>query len=399
MLGLVIKKKKIGFLALALGCVMLISGCGGGEKKSDGGDTIKVGVNMEMTGNGASYGADGYDGVKLAVKEFNEKGGLNGKKIELILADNKSESAESVLAAEKLMQDKVVAVIGPTTSSNAIAASQVYEASKIPGMGPTTTNPRVTVDDKGKVRQFTFRATFIDPFQGQVMAKFASQSLNAKTAAIYVDNSSDYSKGLAQFFEESFTKAGGTVVIKEAYLQKDTDYKATLTKIKAANPDVIFVPGLYQEVGLIVKQARELGISVPLLGGDCWDSDKLVEIAGAPNLDNTFFSTFYFAEDQDPKIVNFVTAYKKEYNRVPGAYAVLSYDGTKMVLDAMVKSNSTDPLKIQEELAKMKDFDGVSGKITINETHDAVKSAVILGFKGGKQFFKEKMDPRFLLKV
>jgi len=370
---------------------LVVSGCGG-DKKADS-DTIKIGVNMEMTGNGASYGADGYDGVKLAVKEFNDKGGFDGKKIELILADNKSESAESVLAAEKLMQSNVVAVIGPTTSSNAIAASQVYEANKVPGMGPTTTNPRVTVDDKGNVRQYTFRATFIDPFQGEVMAKFARESMGVQTAAIYVDNSSDYSKGLAQFFEEAFIKAGGQVVIKEAYLQKDTDYKATLTKIKAANPDVIFIPGLYQEVGLIVKQARELDITVPLLGGDCWDSDKLVEIAGANNLNGTFFSTFYFAEDQDPKVVSFVEAYKKEYDRVPGAYAVLSYDGTNMVLEALQRAGSADPVKIQAELAKMADFDGVSGKITINEKHDAVKGAVILGFREGKQFFKEKINP------
>jgi ABC-type branched-chain amino acid transport systems, periplasmic component len=383
--------KKYYLAALMLAVGLVVSGCGG-DKKADS-DTIKIGVNMEMTGNGASYGADGYDGVKLAVKEFNDKGGFEGKKIELVLADNKSESAESVLAAEKLMQSNVVAVIGPTTSSNAIAASQVYEANKVPGMGPTTTNPRVTVDDKGNVRQYTFRATFIDPFQGEVMAKFAIESMGVKTAAIYVDNSSDYSKGLAQFFEEAFTKAGGQVVIKEAYLQKDTDYKATLTKIKAANPDVIFIPGLYQEVGLIVKQARELDITVPLLGGDCWDSDKLVEIAGASNLNGTFFSTFYFAEDQDPKVVSFVEAYKKEYNRVPGAYAVLSYDGTNMVLEALQRAGSADPVKIQAELAKMVDFDGVSGKITINEKHDAVKGAVILGFQEGKQFFKEKINP------
>jgi len=208
-----------------------------------------------------------------------------------------------------------------------------------------------------------------------------------------VDNSSDYSKGLAQFFEEAFIKAGGQVVIKEAYLQKDTDYKATLTKIKAANPDVIFIPGLYQEVGLIVKQARELDITVPLLGGDCWDSDKLVEIAGANNLNGTFFSTFYFAEDQDPKVVSFVEAYKKEYDRVPGAYAVLSYDGTNMVLEALQRAGSADPVKIQAELAKMADFDGVSGKITINEKHDAVKGAVILGFQEGNSSSRKKLIP------
>lgn len=377
-------------MALMVGAVML-SGCGGEKKSSDG--VVKLGVNLEMTGGSATLGKDSYEGIQLAVKEFNEKGGFQGKKIELVLADNKSEASESVLAAEKLMQEGVVGVIGPSTSSNGIAASQVYESNQVPGVGSTCTNPRVTVDEKGKVRKYMFRATFIDPFQGQVMAKFAQETLGAKTAAIYVDNSSDYAKGLAEFFEASFKAAGGEIVSKEAYLQKDTDYKATLTKIKSTNPDVIFIPGLYQEVGMIIKQARELGIQAPLLGGDCWDSDTLVNVAGKDHLNNTFFSTFYFSGDQDPKVVQFVNAYQKEYGRVPRAYAVLHYDGAKMFLEAMVRANSTDGKKIQEELAKTKDFSGVSGNITINETHDAVKAAVILGFKNGEQFFVEKIAP------
>lgn len=386
-----LNKRYLGLLGvLGLGLV-IISGCGGDEQKNS--EVIKLGVNLEMTGNGASYGKDSFDGVQLAVKEFNEKGGFKGKKIELVTTDNKSESSEAVLAAENLMQSKVVAVIGPATSSNAIAASQVYDANKVPAIGPSCTNPRVTVDEKGKVREYMFRATFIDPFQGQVMAKFAKESLNAKTAAIYTDNSSDYSKGLAQFFEESFVESGGKIVSKEAYLQKDTDYKSTLTKIKATNPDIIFIPGLYQEVGLIVKQARELGIDIPLLGGDCWDSDVLAEIAGKDHLNNSYFSTFYFAEDQDPKIAQFVENYKKEYNRIPSAYAVLSYDATWMILDAMGRADSADPVKIQEFLAKTENFPGVSGDISINKTHDAVKAAVILGFKEGKQFFVEKVLP------
>lgn len=384
-------KYYLGLMSALIAGAMVVSGCGG--EKQGSGDTIKLGANLEMTGGSATLGKDSYEGIQLAVKEFNEKGGFNGKKVEIVLADNKSEASESVLAAEKLMQEGVVGVIGPSTSSNGIAASQVYESNKIPGVGSTCTNPRVTVDEKGKVREYMFRATFIDPFQGQVMAKFAKESLKAKTAAIYVDNSSDYAKGLAEFFEESFKAGGGQIVSKEAYLQKDTDYKATLTKIKATNPDVIFIPGIYQEVGMIVKQAREMGISVPLLGGDCWDSDTLVDVAGAENLENTFFSTFYFSGDKDPNVVNFVEAYQKEYGRVPRAYAVLHYDGAKMFLEAMVRANSTDGKKIQEELAKMKDFPGVSGNITINETHDAVKAAVILGFKKGEQFFVEKIAP------
>lgn len=382
-------KRVLGVLGI-LG-IMTISGCGGDGADKE--EVLKLGVNLELTGNGASYGKDSYDGVKLAVKEFNDKGGFKGKKIEIVTADNKSEASESVLAAEKLMQNKVFAVIGPATSSNGIAASQVYDANKVPAIGPSCTNPRVTVDEKGKVRPYMFRATFIDPFQGQVMAKFGQDTLHAKTAAIYTDNSSDYSKGLAQFFEKSFVAGGGTIVSKEAYLQKDTDYKSTLTKIKGTNPDIIFIPGLYQEVGLIVKQARELGITIPLLGGDCWDSDVLADIAGKDHLNHTYFSTFYFVEDQDPKIVQFVANYQKEYNRAPSAYAVLSYDATWMILEAMVRGESADPMKIQELLGGTKNFAGVSGEISVNETHDAVKAAVILGFKEGKQFFVEKVLP------
>ena len=382
--------KKKGIAILLVGAMMALSGCGGGDKKSD---VIKIGANLEMTGGNASFGASASNGSKLALKEFNDKGGFNGKKVELIIADNKSEASESASAMQKLVQDGVVAVIAPIASSSVIAAAQISQDSKILAISPTASNPKVTVDEKGKVRPFLFRASFIDPFQGSVMAAFAQKSLKAKTAAIYIDNSSDYAKGLAKYFEEEFVRSGGTVVIKEAYLQKDTDFKATLTKIKASNPDVIFVPGYYQEVGLIIKQGRELGLKVPFLGGDGWDSANLVSIAGAANLDNNYYCNLYSPEDKDPKTANFVEAYKQAYGQVPDSFAALSYDATWMILNAMVKANSTDPVKIRDEMEKTKDFKGVSGNITLNATHDAIKGAVIVGFKEGKQVFKERVNP------
>lgn len=385
------KKKGMALLLAGLMAVAL-SGCGGGDKKADS-NVIKIGANLEMTGGNASFGSSASNASKLALKEFNEKGGFQGKKVELVIADNKSETSESASAMQKLVQEGVVAVIAPIASSSVIAAAQISQDSKVLAISPTASNPKVTVDEKGKVRPFLFRASFIDPFQGSVMAAYAQKSLNAKTAAIYIDNSSDYAKGLAKYFEEEFVKNGGRIVAKEAYLQKDTDFKATLTKIKAANPDVIFVPGYYQEVGLIIKQGRDLGLLVPFLGGDGWDSANLVGIAGAENLDGNYYCNLYSPEDKDPKTVSFVEAYKKEYGQVPDSFAALSYDATWMILEAMVRANSTDPVKIRDEMEKTKDFKGVSGNISLNETHDAVKGAVIVGFKSGKQVFVEKVNP------
>ena len=293
-------KKTSVYWALALTVLMLtsvVAGCGGDKKPAPAAAAdIKLGANFELTGGQATFGQSSLNGVKLALKEVNATGGVIGKKITLVVADNKSEPSESTNAITKLItQDKVVAVVGAVTSSATLAASPVAHANKIPFVSNTSTNPKVTLED-GKVKPFAFRACFIDPFQGTVMANFASKSMKVKTAAIYVDQSSDYAKGLAQFFEEGFVKAGGKIISKEAYLQKDKDFKSTLTKIKASNPETIFVPGYYEEVGLIVKQARELGYNGPMIGGDGWDSPKLVEIAGKDALIITFFS-FHYAAD------------------------------------------------------------------------------------------------------
>lgn len=390
-------KKLFSVLGVALLAGSLLVGCGG-EKKADNkvGDVLKIGANLEMTGTNASFGKSASNGAKLALKEVNAKGGvLGGKKLELVVADNKSEVAEAANAMQKLItSDKVIASIAPIASSSVIAGAEINQKYKVLGISPTASNPAVTVDPKtGKTREYLFRAAFIDPFQGSVMANFASKSLNAKTAALYIENSSDYAKGLGKFFQEQFTKNGGTIVAQEAYLQKDTDFKATLTKIKAQNPDVVFVPGYYQEVGLIIKQAREMGITAPFLGGDGWDSAKLPEIAGQDALNNAFFSNHYSPDDSSEAVKAFVANYKKEYNETPDAFAALAYDATMMVVEAIKRANSADTTKIREELEKTKDYAAVSGKITLNATHDAVKSAVIVAFKEGKQIFKEKVNP------
>lgn len=381
-----------GVVALIAMLAVVMTGCGGSQSSSD---TIKIGANLEMTGNNATFGKSASNGALLAIKQVNAKGGVLGKQLNLVVADNKSEAAEAANSMQKLItQDKVVAVIAPIASSSVIAGAQVNQDNKVLAISPTASNPKVTVDPAtNKVRDFMFRAAFIDPFQGSVMANFASKSLKAKTAAIYIDNSSDYAKGLGQFFKETFIKNGGQIVAEEAYLAKDTDFKATLTKIKVANADVVFVPGYYQEVGMLIKQAREIGLTMPVLGGDGWDSAKLPEIAGGAALNNTFFANHYSPDDNSSEIKTFVEAYKQEYNETPDAFAALAYDATMMVIESIKRANSVDTVKIKDELAKTKDYTAVSGKITLNETHDAVKSAVIIEMKDGKQTFKEKVNP------
>ena len=383
----------LGGLAIAMS--IALTGCGGGEKAKPAAQTneIKIGGNVEMTGGVANYGNQALSGMKLAFKQVNESGGVLGKKINLILADNKSEPAEAANATTKLItQDKVSIVMGPIVSSNVLATVKIAEDNKVVVMTPTGTNEKITVDN-GKVHPFAFRACFIDPFQGRVMANYATKSLKVKTAVIYIDSSSDYSKGVAAAFEETFVKNGGKIVGKEAFLQKDQDFKATLTKIKALNADIVFIPAYYEEVGKIVKQARELGINQPLLGTDGWDNPKVVEIAGAAALNNTFFSNHYSSQDSDPNVRKFIEAYKAEYKEEPSSMAALGYDAAMIVVDAIKRANTTDAAKVKEAMEQTKNLQVSTGIVTMDSNHNPIKSAVVIEMKDGKQTFKEKINP------
>ena len=391
------RKSTTAVMALMLAASLTLAGCGGGggekAKPAAAADEIRIGGNVEMTGGVANYGNQALSGMKLAFKQVNESGGVLGKKINLILADNKSEPAEAANATTKLItQDKVSIVMGPIVSSNVLATAQIAEDNKVLVMTPTGTSEKITVNN-GKVRPFVFRACFIDPFQGRVMANYATKSLQAKTAVIYIDSSSDYSKGVAAAFEETFTKNGGKVVGKEAFLQKDQDFKSTLTKIKAMNADFVFIPAYYEEVGKIVKQARELGIKAPLLGTDGWDNPKVVEIAGAAALNNTFFSNHYSSQDKDPNVRNFIEAYKKEYKEEPSSMAALGYDAAMIVVDAIKRANSTDAAKVKEAMEQTKNLQVSTGIVTMDSNHNPIKSAVVIEMKDGKQTFKEKINP------
>ena len=390
-----LKRKVMSMTSMVVGMTMmgaLFAGCGGSDAANS--NEIKIGANFELTGGVANYGSQALNGIKLAIKQANDAGGVNGKKINLIVADNKSEASEAANATTKLISnDKVKVVLGPATTSNMLATTQIATDNKIPVIAPTGTNPKITVGEDGKVKPFIFRSCFIDPLQGEVMAGFAAKTLNAKTAAIYVDSSSDYSKSLAEVFTKQFEANGGKVLVQEAFLQKDQDFKSTLTKIKATNPDVVFIPAYYEEVGKIVKQARELGITVPLLGTDGWDDAKLAEIAGAAPLNNTFFSSHYSIQDSDENVKNFIEAYKAEYQQEPSVFAALGYDAGKMLIDAIKRAGSDDPEKIRKALEETKDLQVGTGVITIDKNHDPIKSAVVLEMKDGQKIFKQKINP------
>lgn len=386
--------KKVATAALsAMVLASLMSGCGGDKKKdAAAGDTIKVGASFELTGNVANYGKAILSGAKMAIDEVNEKGGVNGKKLTLVESDNKSEPSESGNSVTKLVtQDKVVAIIGPATSGCVAASSPITAANKVPQIAPSATASAITVDN-GNVREFMFRACFIDPFQGQVMAQFADSSLKVKNVAILYDSSSDYSKGLADVFQKTLESKGGKIVAKEAFLSKDLDFKASLTKIKATNPEAIYVPGYYEEVSKIIKQAREIGIDVPLMGSDGWESPKLAEIAGKDALHDCYYVSAFSAQDQDPSVQKFIKDYKAKYQKDPDIFAMQGYNAGLVLADALKRSNNATGSKLAKAIAETKDLPIASGKLTYDANHNPIMSALIISLDGGTANLKEKIS-------
>ncbi len=351
---------------------------------------IAVGEYASLTGSEATFGINSDNGVQLAAEEINNAGGVLGRKIKLIVEDDQSKPGQPSSAVKKLIaNDKVVAVIGEIASSRSLEAAPICQEAKIPMVSPGSTNPTVT--EKG---DYIFRVCFIDPFQGTVMAKFALDTLHAKKVAILSDVTSDYSKGLSQYFTEYYKSHGGQIVIERSYSGsgKDKDFRAQLTAIKAAQPDAIFVPGYYTEAGLIGKQARILGLKVPLLGGDGWDSPKLAEIAGA-SLDGCYFSTHFSPADQNPKVQTFVKNYTAKFKAAPDGMAPLGYDAMMILADAIKKAGTTDGDKVRAALTGVKDYEAVTGKISIDDKRNATKSAVVLQVEGKDNKFVASVAP------
>ncbi|MGI8603443.1 MAG: ABC transporter substrate-binding protein [Verrucomicrobiales bacterium] len=357
--------------------------------KGGGGNTILIGEFASLTGKEATFGISSHEGTQLAIEEINASGGLLGKKLELKTEDDQSKAGEPANVVNKLIAaNKVVAVLGEVASSRSLEAAPICQDNKIPMISPASTNPKVT-----ETGDYIFRVCFIDPFQGTVMANFAANTLKAKKVAVFTDVKSDYSKGLAKFFKEGFAKAGGQIVAELDFNGGDKDFKGQLTAIKSAAPDAVFLPGYYTDAALICIQAKQLGLNVPMFGGDGWESSTLLDI-GKDAVEGHYFSTHYAADAASPKVKAFVDAYKKRYNgKTPDAMAALGYDSAIILADAIKRGGSTEPQKIRDALAATKNFEAVTGNITINEHRDAVKSAVILQVKNGAFKYLETVSP------
>jgi branched-chain amino acid transport system substrate-binding protein len=389
------KKRLFLFMTLLL-ALSLLAGCAQSTSNvsSNVQETIKVGLNYELSGGVATYGQGLTSGVELAVEEINKNGGVLGKQLELVKVDNKSDNAEAANVSSRLAtRDKVVAILGAATSGNTKAASPAANENKVPLISASATADDVTVDSNGKVREYIFKTCFSDSFQGVTMANFAFNDLNLKNAAVLVDNTSDYSKGLAKNFKETFTKLGGNLLTEEAYQAKDTDYKAVLTNMKAKNPDVLYVPGYYEEVGLIVKQARELGLDVTVLGGDGFDSPKLLEIAGAQALNKVYYTNHYSSMDNAPDVVKFKEAFNAKYSKDADAFNALGYDLAFFLADALERAGVADSVKLKDALASTNGFKGITGTLSIDEFHNPVKAVTILQVVDGNPTFLKKLEP------
>lgn len=375
--------KKSALLILGLAAA-LFSAC---DKKST--DTILVGEFASLTGKEATFGISSHEGTQLAIEELNSAGGVLGKQVKLVTEDNQSKAGESANAVNKLIsKDGAVAILGEVASSRSLEAAPICQKEGVPMISPSSTNPKVT-----ETGDYVFRVCFIDPFQGTVMANFARKTLKAQKIAVFTDVKSDYSKGLAKFFKEAFTAAGGQIISELDFNGGDKDFKGQLTAIKATNPEGVFVPGYYTDAALICIQAKEVGLTVPIFGGDGWESEKLPEI-GKDAVEGTYFSTHYSPDAGGPKGAAFIEAYKRRFNgKLPDAMAALGYDSAMILADAIKRAGATEGAKIRDALASTKEYDAVTGKISINAKRDAEKSAVILQVKGGKFAYVETIAP------
>lgn len=387
------KGKKFLAVTMASCLVPLIfTGCSLKKESKD----IKIGVNIEESGPVAAYGQQSLQGLKLAYEEINKAGGINGKKIVLYEKDNKSDPQEAVSIAKKLIsQNDVSAIIGPVTSGGVKAAREVSDKYKVPVISGTATDDSLTVDRNGKTENYVFRTCFTDSFQGRVMAKFlnSDKKLGIKKVALLVDNSNDYSKGLAKYFKQVFKSEGGKIVEEEAFNSNEKDFKAVLAKIKDNNPDAVYLPAYYQAAGMIVNQAREMGMKTVFLGADGFDSPDFLKLVGKKNLYNVYYTTHYSVDIASKNAQAFRKAFKKKYKEEPNTLSALTYDATKLLCDAIKKAKSTDPVKIKEQLAKTKNYDAVTGKFSIDSKHNTIKNAVVIKVEKGTPKYYTTVAP------
>jgi len=374
------------FFCVILGLAIVLSGC---AKKADQNE-ILIGAYLSLTGTTATFGTSTLHGIQMAVDKTNASGGVLGKQIHLLYEDTQSKPEEAALAVTKLItRDKVRAILGEIASSRTLAAAPIAQQNMVPMVTPGSTNPEVT-----KKGDYIFRVCYIDPFQGEVMARFTFETLGLRKVAMIKDVKNDYSIGLAQFFTEEFTRLGGQVIGEQAYSEQDTDFRAQLTAIKGLKPEAIIVPGYYQESALLVKQARDLNMTMPFVGGDGWDSGKLIEVGGEA-MNGTYFTNHYAADDTLAVVQEFVSAYKQRFGgETPDAMAVLGYDAALILFDAIGRAGSDDPTKIRDALSRTVGFPGVSGTTTIDAERNARKPIVVVKIEDGQIKLHTKIYPQ-----
>jgi branched-chain amino acid transport system substrate-binding protein len=367
-------------ISLALSCT---------QQQNEDRSTIKIGFFGDLSGPTFNFGQSAMNGVLMAADEINQSGGINGHRIDIVFEDDKGSPESAAQVTGKLIdRDKVVAIIGAGASGNSLAAAPKAQSAHVPLIAPSSTNPSVT-----QAGDYIFRACFIDAFQGEVMARFAANSLKAKKAAIMLDFNSPYSRGLTEFFEVSFAKLAGQIVVKQSYSQGDADFRGQLSAIKAANPDVVYIPGYYGDVAIIAKQARQMGLTVPLLGADGWDAPELWELGGDA-LNGCYISNHYSADDPSENIKKFAHDYRQRFgNLTPDAHAALAYDALRFLAEAIQKAGTTDGQKLRAALAETKNFAGITGIISMDAERNAVKPAVILKLEDRKYIYQETIQP------
>ena len=386
--------KKLAILAtLASTALCALPGCNknsGGEAAGggmEGTNVIRIGEFASLTGKEAAFGRSSHNGTLLAVEDLNAAGGVLGKKLKLIYEDNRTTPGESATIVKKLIsRDNVVAILGEVASGRSLEAAPICMQSRIPQISPSSTNPRVT-----EMGDYIFRVCFIDPFQGAVISKFAKETLKVRQVAVLYDVAAPYSVGLAKYFKEPFIAGGGTIVTEKSFNSGEKDFKPQLTAIKAANPQAIFIPCYYTEAALICVQARQLGINVPLFGGDGWEAPELLQIGGSA-MEGTYYSTHFSATDTRPKVQSFVQSFKTKFGETPDSMAALGYDSVLALADAIRRAGSTDGTKIRDALARTKDLDGVTGKTTLDAQRNAPKPAVIITIKNGNFQYVETIS-------
>ena len=389
--------RKLGFMALVASLSLALVGC---PPKSETGSAstataaatgdILIGEYGSLTGSQATFGTSTHNGILMAADEVNAAGGINGRKVKILTEDDQSKSEEAATTVSKLIsQNSVVAVLGEVASSASIAAGPICQANKVPMITPSSTNPEVT-----KKGDYIFRMCFTDDYVGHSMADYVTKQLGIKTAALLTDVKQDYSVYLGKYFEERFTADGGKIIARASYSNGDSDFRAQLTSIKPSNPQIIFVPGYYTDVGQIAQQARDLGISAPLVGGDGWESPKLIEIGG-PALEGCYYANHYFYADPAPVVHNFVEKYKQRFQANPDAMAALAYDAMHVLAEAMKRAKKLDGPTLREAIAATKGYVGVTGTINLGPDRDPIgKKLVIEEIKNGQLTLKATFEPQ-----